>query len=66
MNIIQWTIKKFKDEGGWIPAAIAGASMLIGGILANRQSAENTSSANAAAAENVAAANNTNLQISLS
>lgn len=50
------------DEGGWIPAAIAGGSMLIGGILANQQSASNTAAANAQSAENTAAANATSLQ----
>lgn len=51
------------DSGGWIGAAIAGGSMLLGGILGNQQSASNTAAANAQAAENTAAANSTNLQI---
>ena len=63
MNIIQWTISKFKDEGGWIPAAIAGGSMLLGGILANQQSASNTAAANAQAAANTAAANDANREM---
>ena len=55
--------KIFKDEGGWIPVAIAAASTLAGGYLANQQSAQNTSAANAQSARNAAAANATNLQI---
>ena len=35
--------KIFKDEGGWIPVAIAAGAALMGGVLANQQSAENTS-----------------------
>lgn len=60
-----WThfMGRMKDEGGWIPAAIAGGSMILGGILGNQQSAENTAAANAQSAKNTAAANNANLQI---
>lgn len=47
----------------WIPAAIAGGTALLGGILGNQQSSSNTSAANAQAAANTAAANKTNLQI---
>ena len=55
--------KIFKDEGGWIPIAIAAGAALMGGVLANQQSAENTSAANAQSARNAATANATNLQI---
>ena len=55
--------KIFKDEGGWIAAAIAAGAALMGGVLANQQSAENTSAANAQSARNAAAANAMNLQI---
>ena len=55
--------KIFKDEGGWIPVAIAAGAALMGGVLANQQSAENTSAANAQSARNAATANATNLQI---
>lgn len=60
-----WThfIGRMTDEGGWIPAAIAGGSMLLGGILGNQQSAANTAAANAQSAANTASANNANLQI---
>lgn len=48
MNIIQFTIKTLKNEGGWIEAAISGGAALLGGILGNKQNAENTASANKA------------------
>ena len=47
----------------WIPAAIAGGTALLGGILGNQQSASNTASANAQAAANTAEANKANLKI---
>ena len=47
----------------WIPAAIAGGTALLGGILGNQQSAANTAAANAQSAANTAAANQANLQI---
>ena len=60
-----WThfVGRMKDEGGWITAAIAGGTALLGGILGNQQSASNTAAANAQAAANTAATNKTNLQI---
>lgn len=55
--------KMMKDQGGWVPAAIAAGATLIGGYLGNQQSASNTASANAAAAANTAAANAANERI---
>lgn len=49
-----------RDEGGWIPAVIAAASVLGGQYMANQQSAENANSANAAAAQNARLANEAN------
>lgn len=47
----------------WVPAAIAGGSMLLGGILGNQQSSSNTAATNAQSAANQASANATNQQI---
>ena len=60
-NMWSHFVGRMTDEGGWIPAAIAGASMLVGGILANQQSAANTAAANAQSAANTAAANEASL-----
>ena len=55
--------KIFKDEGGWVGAAIAAGAALVGGVLSNQQSSENTAAANNQSARNTAIANATNLQI---
>lgn len=63
MNPLKHFIRIIQTDGGWIAAAIGGGLGLLGGMLANRQSADNTASANAAAAANTAAANAANERI---
>lgn len=60
-NMWSHFVGRMTDEGGWIPAAIAGASVLLGGILSNQQSAANTAAANAQSAANTASANEASL-----
>ena len=60
-----WThfVGRMQDDGGWLSAAIAGGSMLLGGILGNQQSASNTAASNAQSAANTRDANAMNLEI---
>lgn len=62
MTPIRYLQKKLKDEGGWVPVAIAAGASLLGGYLANQASQSNTSAANAQSAQNTAESNKTNLQ----